>query len=258
MKLQIIKHPRLQKKLNSFVLKTNVRRDEKLKLRIRKLQGKKLLYLNFIPRFVILFIHFIKIFLLIISLIPIHFFALLLDFMIGILLAVVNTPAWFIKSFLTPEGQLALRESAKKATAEAEERRKARIERKRERLIFEQQERDRVIKAARLEKLKVRNEFRRILSEASTDDLLALYAESKEDSTPAEVVTEIKTVLNARNITTALIQTAITNYKLEKIYIQNLQMQAQQNASLEAELRLLQEQQNKRRLQLGIGIGFWL
>lgn len=258
MKLQIIKHPRLQKKLNSFVLKTNVRRDEKLKLRIRKLQGKKLLYLNFIPIFVILFIHFIKIFLLIISLMPIHFFALLLDFMIGILLVVVNTPAWFIKSFLTPEGQLALRESAKKATAEAEERRKARIERKRERLIFEQQERDRVIKAAHLEKLKVRNELRRILSEASTDDLLTLYAESKEDSTPAEVVTEIKTVLNARNVTTALIQTAITNYKLEKIYIQNLQMQAQQNASLEAELRILQEQQNKRRLQLGIGIGFWL
>ena len=256
MKIQIIKHPQLVRRLHSVFSKNLAKENRRFIHRFKKLREKPW-FVSFVPIVILFVVNIFYTFLRIVFNIPVAIFTFIIDLTLYVLLAVINTPAWFIKTFLTPEGRMALRESAKKAAAEAEERRKARLKYKHEQLTLKQQEKERLLEVARKEKLRAQAEFRRILRETSTDDLLAIYAESKEDSTPTEVVNVIKAVLNERNVDATSIQTAITNYKLEKLYLQNLQMMAQQNATDIAELNFLQEQQNKRKLQLGLGIGIW-
>ncbi len=256
MKIQIIKHPQLVRRLDSIFSKNLAKQNRKFIQPIKKLREKPW-FVSIVPIVILFVVNIFYTFLRIVFNIPVAIFTFIIDLTLYVLLAVINTPAWFIKTFLTPEGRMALRESAKKAAAEAEERRKARLKYKHEQLTLKQQEKERLLEVARKEKLRAQAEFRRILRETSTDDLLAIYAESKEDSTPTEVVNVIKAVLNERNVDATSIQTAITNYKLEKLYLQNLQMMAQQNATDIAELKFLQEQQNKRKLQLGLGIGIW-
>ena len=256
MKIQIIKHPQLVRRLHSVFSKNLAKQNRKFIHRIKKLREKPW-FVSFVPIVILFVVNIFYTFLRIVFNIPVAIFTFIIDLTLHVYLAVINTPAWFIKTFLTPEGRMALREYAKKAAAKAEERRKARLKYKHEQLTLKQQEKERLLEVARKEKLRAQAEFRRILRETSTDDLLAIYAESKEDSTPTEVVNVIKAVLNERNVDATSIQTAITNYKLEKLYLQNLQMMAQQNATDIAELKFLQEQQNKRKLQLGLGIGIW-
>lgn len=256
MKIQIIKHPQLVRRLYSVFSKNLAKQNRKFIHRIKKLREKPR-FVSFAPIVILFVVNIFYTLLKTVFYVPAAIFTFIIDLTLHAPLAVINTPAWFIKTFLTPEGRMALKETARKAMAEAEERRKARLKYKHEQLILKQQEKERLLEVARKEKLRAQAEFRRMLRETSTDDLLAIYAESKEDSTPTEVVNVIKAVLNERNVDATSIQTAITNYKLEKLYLQNLQMIAQKNATDIAELKFLQEQQNKRKLQLGLGIGIW-